>query len=231
MPNWTENDLTITGPDVQKILNAIRSDDKDDEDARLLDFNTIIPYPQAYKEMDQRAREYREKFFAIAQDDPERGQKLEALAAEYGVEPGSPWIKDGYNSGGYDWCCDNWATKWNATRVHLTTRKDDSKPPVQKNVQCGYCQTVHDTTYLQVWICKQCGSPLPDVQPIMAFLEFDTAWSPPIPVIEKLAEMFPDHAFELQYFEGGMGFSGHARWSEGIEEYHHQYEYAGPRGG
>jgi hypothetical protein len=573
MPNWTENDLTITGPDVQKILNAIRSDDKDDEDARLFDFNTIIPYPQAYREMDQRAREYREKFFAIAQDNPERGQKLEALAAEYGVEPGSPWIKDGYNSGGYDWCCDEWGcyddqtqvltrngwkyfkevtrddefftinpkgeielhkslgyvekpyagmmyrfktklidimvspdhsmyvttprgrtyefieaknipysrikvkqtgqwhgvekdvfvlplvqraqrtfkerhlpmddfleflgyyisegslskrpskrggfqyyvrisqykpqsrvkmiacikrlqlkmydygkdiiindfqlylyleqlghafekyvpsdlkelstrqlkilldalmlgdgtqirsggsvyytvsprltddmqeiglklgyitsvsvddrrgqltsnghkrnyvcnaiayyansakvgsavlkeqitqepyngniycvivpnhtlfvrrngkvawcgnTKWNATRVHLTTRKDDSKPPIQKNVQCSYCQTVHNTTCLQVWICKQCGSPLPDMQPIMAFLEFDTAWSPPIPVIEKLAELFPDHAFELQYFEGGMGFSGHARWSEGIEEYHHQYEYAGPRGG
>ena len=54
---------------------------------------------------------------------------------------------------------------------------------------------------------------------------------PPIPVIEKLASMFPDHTFELKYFEGGIGFSGHARWSEGIEEFHHQYEYDGPRGG
>ena len=82
-----------------------------------------------------------------------------------------------------------------------------------------------------VLTCQQCGSPLPDAEPIQAFLEFDTAWSPPISVIEKLASMFADHAFELKYFEGGMGFSGHARWSEGAEEFHHQYEYSGPRGG
>jgi hypothetical protein len=82
-----------------------------------------------------------------------------------------------------------------------------------------------------VLTCQQCGSPLPDAEPIQAFLEFDTAWSPPIPVIAKLASMFPDHTFELKYFEGGMGFSGHARWSEGDEEFHHQYEYSGPRGG
>jgi hypothetical protein len=50
-------------------------------------------------------------------------------------------------------------------------------------------------------------------------------------VIEKLASMFPGHAFELKYFEGGIGFSGHACWSEGIEEFHHQNEYDGPRGG
>ena len=90
---------------------------------------------------------------------------------------------------------------------------------------------VHKTETMVILTCQQCGSPLPDAEPIQAFLEFDTAWSPPIPVIEKLASMFPDHTFELKYFEGGIGFSGHARWSEGIEEFHHQYEYDGPRGG
>jgi hypothetical protein len=87
------------------------------------------------------------------------------------------------------------------------------------------------TLFCTKFRCQQCGSPLPEKQPIQAFLEFDTAWSPPIPVIEKLASMFPDHAFELKYFEGGMGFSGHARWSEGAEQFHHSYEYSGPRGG
>lgn len=230
MPNWNENELTITGPDVNKVLETIRSQSGDDEDARILDFNTIIPYPQIYRDMDKRAKEYREKFHAIAKDDPERKQKLEALGAEYGVEPGTPWIKDGYNSGGYEWCCDNWSTKWNATQVHLTTRADSSKP-LRKTSKCIHCQTVHKTETMLVLTCQQCGSPLPDAEPIQAFLEFDTAWSPPIPVIEKLASMFPDHAFELKYYEGGMGFSGHARWSEGIEEFHHQYDYDGPRGG
>ncbi|MBV6390956.1 MAG: hypothetical protein KPEEDBHJ_00160 [Anaerolineales bacterium] len=230
MPNWNENELTITGPDVKAVLEAIRSDDIHDQDLRLLDFNRIIPYPQIYRDMDKRAEEYREKFANIETDDPERQQKLEALGAEYGVEPGTPWIKDGYNSGGYEWCCSMWSTKWNACHVHLTTHADSSKP-LQKTAKCAYCGTVHKTEAMIVLTCQQCGSPLPDAEPIQAFLEFDTAWSPPIPVIAKLASMFPDHTFELKYFEGGMGFSGHARWFEGCEEFHHQYEYSGPRGG
>jgi hypothetical protein len=217
MPNWAENELTITGPDVNKVLETMRSEAIDDQDMRILDFNKIIPYPQIYRDMDKRAEEYRIKLNAIANDDPERKEKLEALGAEYGVEPGAPWIK-------------NWMTKWNACHVHLTTRADSSKP-LCKTSKCAYCQTVHKTESMIVLTCQQCGSPLPDAEPIQAFLEFDTAWSPPIPVIEKLASMFADHAFELKYFEGGMGFSGHARWSDGIEEFHHQYEYTGPRGG
>ncbi|GAB1469405.1 hypothetical protein MASR2M66_02810 [Chloroflexota bacterium] len=573
MPNWAENELTITGPDVQKILNTICSESSADDEARTLDFDKIIPYPKIYKELDQRSNEYQEKFLAIAKDDPERQDKLNALAAEYGVEPGTPWLKDGFNSGGYDWCCENWGcyddktevltrdgwkyfrevtpddefftinkdgvieihkslgyiekpysgtmfhfktrlmdimvspdhsmyvtsprgktyqfvdakdisycrvkikqtgvwngierdkfvlpaerranrtfqerhlcmddfleflgyylsegslnkrsckrggyqyyvritqhkqenrskiiecvnrlqlkmydygkditindfqlylylerlgysfekyiprdikdlsarqlrilldalmlgdgtktksgglfyyttsnkladdmqeiglkvekiasisiddrqgtisssghkynhpckiisfysnsnkvgscvlkkqitkefydgwiycvvvpnhtlfvrrngkvawcgnTKWNARGISLTTRKDNSKEPSRKTVQCSFCQTVNNTEHMTVWVCQQCGSPLPDSQPLLAFMEFDTAWSPPIPVIEKLASMFSDHAFELKYFEGGMGFSGHARWSEGVEQFHHQYDYDGPRGG
>jgi hypothetical protein len=61
MPNWNENELTITGPDVNKVLETIRSQSGEDEDVRILDFNTIIPYPQMYRDMDKRAEEYREK--------------------------------------------------------------------------------------------------------------------------------------------------------------------------
>ena len=214
MPNWCENELTITGPDVLKVLQALRTESHEDQDARLLDFNRIIPYPVIYREMDRRAQDYREKFSAIAKDDPDRKQKLVALGAEYGVEPGTPWIKDGYNSGGYEWTCNAWGTKWNATRVHLTTHKD----------------RFHDSRGKTVF-CAQCGAPLPNKLPIRAFLEFDTAWSPPVPVIEKLSTMFPDHEFDLKYYEGGVGFCGHARWSGGEEEFHEQHKYNGSRGG
>jgi hypothetical protein len=90
---------------------------------------------------------------------------------------------------------------------------------------------VNHTADLKVLLCQQCGSPLPDATPQEAFLEFDTAWSPPIPVIEKLASMFPDHDFLLAYYECGIGFCGQARWSAGREEFHHQDVYSGPRGG
>ena len=84
---------------------------------------------------------------------------------------------------------------------------------------------------MKVLVCQQCGSPLLDVPPIRAFLEFDTAWSPPVPVIEKLATMFPDHEFDLKYYECGIGFCGHEHWEDGIEQYHQQAEYSGLRGG
>lgn len=228
MPNWCENELTITGPDVYRVLKAICS--QNEPQPSPLDFNRIIPYPQVYRDLDVRAAAYQEKLLAIARDDPERRQKLAALGLEYGVEPGAPWIQDGYNAGGHAWCCENWATKWNAAQVRLTTRVDPSQP-LHRTAKCLHCQTVHKTDNLMVLTCRQCGSPLPDAEPLQAFLEFDTAWSPPLPVIEKLAALFPDHAFDLKYFEGGIGFCGHARWAAGREEFHQQSDYDGPRGG
>lgn len=231
MPNWTENELTITGPDVQKVLNAIRSESCADDDARILDFGRIIPYPKIYRELDQRAHEYQQKSLAIDKDDPDRQSKINALTMEFGAEPGILWLKDGFNSGGYEWCCENWGTKWNATGATLTTRKDTSKEDPRKKVKCSYCQTVHKIDQMTVLVCQQCGSPLPDSQPLLARIAFNTAWSPPIPVIEKLAGSFPDHEFNLEYFEGGMGFCGHACWEGGVEQYHNQGDYSGPRGG
>jgi len=44
---------------------------------------------------------------------------------------------------------------------------------------------------------------------------FDTAWSPPMGVINALSEKFPDDHFVLQYLEMGMGFCGEASFSDG----------------
>jgi hypothetical protein len=158
-------------------------------------------------------------------------KKLAALETEYGVEPGTPWLKNGYNSGGYDWCCSNWMTKWNAVHVSITTRRDTSRCSVDQTLTCAYCKTTHKTDGMTVFICQQCGSPLPDTHPLQAFLEFDTAWCPPLPVIEKLASMFSDHEFELKYYEGGIGFCGHVRWAGGLKTLHEMDDYDGPRGG
>jgi hypothetical protein len=45
--------------------------------------------------------------------------------------------------------------------------------------------------------------------------DFDTAWSPPMGVINALSEKFPDDHFVLQYLEMGMGFCGEASFSDG----------------
>jgi len=37
---------------------------------------------------------------------------------------------------------------------------------------------------------------------------FDTAWSPPLPIVSALGDRFPTLTFTLQYWESGCGFSG-----------------------
>jgi len=38
--------------------------------------------------------------------------------------------------------------------------------------------------------------------------QFLTAWSPPIPVIRKLQQDYPDYEFTLEYVDEGMGYAG-----------------------
>ena len=137
MPNHCDNELTMSGTmsDIEEVFAYMKTEECD------FDFNQVIPYPQKYKEMDdERARlgykEFHEK---------------------YGAD-----VKDGYNAGGYDWCIENWGTKWNAYSIKFDRLS----------------------------------------------VRFDTAWSPPEPVIIALAKKFPNVSFHLEYFECGVGFAG-----------------------
>lgn len=92
MPNWCYNELVVTGePDeVQKFVDFSRTENY------ILDFNKAIPYPEQYKKLDA---EYR---------------RLEAEGVSWDKLP-----KDGYNSGGYEWCIVNWGTKWNSVETNV----------------------------------------------------------------------------------------------------------------
>ncbi len=102
--------------------------------------------------------------------------------------------KDGFNSGGYEWCRKHWGTKWNACRVETGTLTN-----------CGEDGTVE--------------------------MHFSTAWSPPLPVIRKASEMFPELDFELRYFERGCGFNGLCICRGGEAVIDEAGPYFGHRGG
>ena len=88
MPNWCENDLYITGPKkrVQEALELIGATREKPE----FDFNSLIPYPKRFKDLDDLAAAAREK------------------------DPKDWSVKDGFNQGGYEWCIANWGTKWSS---------------------------------------------------------------------------------------------------------------------
>ena len=98
MPNWCYNRLEIDGPKdrLEAFEELVRTENNE------FDFNAIIPYPAPYKQMDEEYPSGR---------DPEYASKLAAYKEKWNTDT------DGYNYGGYDWCWDNWGTKWNASDV------------------------------------------------------------------------------------------------------------------
>ncbi|WP_020471530.1 DUF1281 family ferredoxin-like fold protein [Zavarzinella formosa] len=94
MPNHISNKLTFDCDTnkASEVFEKIGNRTADDGEL-LIDFNTLIQYPERFALSDQERREWEK------------------------ANPKGDWNeapKDGYNQGGYEWCCKNWGTKWNA---------------------------------------------------------------------------------------------------------------------
>ena len=145
-----------------------------------LDFDKYIPYPKEFTDKDKQASKNRvEKQTTI-------NGKLDTT--------------DGYNSGGYEWCIQNWGTKWGAMDFEITNDISSWEDKAKvKHAEISYT--------------------------------FNTAWSPPIPVIEAMSKKYPKLNFDLRYFERGMGFNGIFRVQDGKVEMNEEGKYYGERGG
>lgn len=60
--------------------------------------------------------------------------------------------------------------------------------------------------------------------------KFDTAWAPPLLIIRKMAQNFPELEFTLLYFESGAEFSGRFTIKKDTVK-HQEAPYFGHRGG
>lgn len=92
----------------------------------------------------------------------------------------------------------NWGTKWDVGGEDIEIEIEELFNP--------YCE---DESFTDV-----------------AVVEFSTAWSPPIPVIDKLAEMFPDFIIVHSFEEAGMCYKGERVYEHGrlIEEKYREYD-------
>ncbi len=64
-----------------------------------------------------------------------------------------------------------------------------------------------------------------------AYFSFETAWSPPTPVITALGALYPTLTFKLHYWEGGAGYRGTLTVTRGKITTDATYSYTGLRGG
>jgi len=88
-------------------------------------------------------------------------------------------IPDGIGDGWYDWCINNWGTKW-----------DVGADPEQYGLKATRVDNEISCT-------------------------FDSAWSPPVGLYEKLVEL--GYNVKASYFEPGMAFCG--IWDNGVDNY------------
>ena len=104
MPNWSHNSCTVTGPetDIKAMfdLMVVKRDSGDE-----FDFNHIMPMPQSLRDLtlmwsNNGLMPHRGELDDLV---PVEKQELDDWRAKYGT---TNW---------YDWACNNWGTKWNAS--------------------------------------------------------------------------------------------------------------------
>jgi len=79
----------------------------------------------------------------------------------------------------YMWNPQNWGTKWDAYSVEI-----DGNHTILDRLARAHVETIEGA------------------------VRFDTAWSPPFPVFNKLVELFPDCRFEFRWLDEDMTGSG-----------------------
>ena len=196
MPNWCSCDLTISGPkaDVNRFITTAGGDSKGEP--RVLDEEPFLPYPQRFKDQDAKSRAVADQREAKIAELITSG--MDKMAARQSAIERYPFVHDGFNSGGYEWCATNWGTKW------------------------GFCDPVREEVTLITSHGKKAK----------VIYHFETAWSPPVPLIETMSKQFPTITFMLRYFEAGMGFTGTIKLKN-TRKLHESFSdtYRGRRGG
>lgn len=110
MPNRVTNVLRVSGSpvNVQAFVAGLEGEPYDDGSLRHVDFNRIIPRPEFLDHTASGFRDFdgvqHDSWYSNAETGEERPYTDEerALLDEMGV------------TGWYDWCIENWGTKWNA---------------------------------------------------------------------------------------------------------------------
>lgn len=99
---------------------------------------------------------------------------------------------------------------WHAEEEEKNVLNFHSLVPIPPEIRsAGYEQAGYEWE-LKNWGCKwgACSAALVDEWEGHLEYAFETAWSPPIPFLSKLAPDWPTLIFLLDYEEMGMGFKG-----------------------
>ena len=133
MPNWCSNTLQVRIPPelADKFLEAVGGRQYDHNPVEVLCAHKIIPYPKEYMDRDRICHNILGKEHGFVVECPKCGP-MNSTKAPYSKADkkhhcatcGSICtdFKDGFNSGGYEWCAQHWGTKWGFCEPRLVQR-------------------------------------------------------------------------------------------------------------
>ena len=146
MPNWCNNEVSIIAEngegqeEMKQFIKDCFTEEEEGNEKPLLDFEKVIPYPDSAPPKYPQAINIKEQM----------------------KHPFAKW----YNDFGYDWCIENWGTKWNACEQVNVLGEDEIN------------------------------------------LDFQTAWSPPQGIYDRIQTRLPNCSISWFYREDGMQVSG-----------------------
>ena len=183
MPNHCSNTLGVLGKteDVEKFVAFVTNNGPDKEDDKYELFKKLIPMP---KELE-------------GTTSPSKSSN-EELIKKYGTDN---W---------YDWCNNNWGTKWGDY--------DIDKSQVASLVKYSYPMGIDG--------CKDYDNAIEDTSNSYVHFYYDTAWAPGSDELcNALSIQFPELNFNLYYEEQGMGFAGQVKIKQGAIDYNDSWDF------
>jgi len=113
MPNWCHSELNVSGSkeDIKKFKELFM------EDKRIVN-SKIIPYPRELELLDKVHNTHSNNPYQ-----PTEEEKKELMVIYL---TGKYEKSDGYNQGGYDWCCENWGSKWGICQCEILEETEEN---------------------------------------------------------------------------------------------------------
>ena len=117
MPNWCDNDLIVSigrSPTKEEKTTRIYSLKRFKEFAKrhttdAINTNQFVPYPKEFATKDKAYHKVMDEVDKLPQEERKKW-----------FENNTP-PKDGFNSGGYEWCQINWGSKWGICHSELVS--------------------------------------------------------------------------------------------------------------
>jgi hypothetical protein len=184
MPSWFYTTVTITGPQdaLARLKTAhFRTHDNGDQ---YLDFETIIPMP-AILEGSESSSVVADGLYVL--------RRVDVLSADR--RAGSEMLN-------WSWVKEAGITTEEELKAELLRRCPDCVERAKKAI------ALYETTGYGNWrdwccdnwgtTCSRFAAIYPNDPPGTMHVHMATAWAPPLPVFEKLAQLYPELTFEVE---------------------------------